>query len=632
MTDQKTAPKTYKFKAETKQLLDILAHSLYTNRDIFIRELISNAADALDKVRFEEVRGTKIADPERDYEIRIELDEDKQTFTIIDTGIGMTRDELISNIGTIAHSGTSEFIKQLTKDEKQGPELIGQFGVGFYSVFIAATEVTIQSRSFKEDTISCEWKSDGTGTYTITELENAPRGTRIELKLRDDAKEFTDKFKVENVIKKYSNFVPFPIHINGEQVNKISAIWREPKSSINDDQYLEFFKFITNTSEEPLAHLHLSADVPIQFHSLLYIPKANFEIPGFPPPEEGVNLFVKRILVQQNSKDVLPNYLRFVRGVVDSEDLPLNISRETLQENVALVKIKSVLVKKILGLLLELAEKEKNKYKQFWKEFGRIFKEGYSDYPNQEKIIELFRFNSSHSENANDLTSLQEYVDRMVDGQESIYYLSSQNREVIEQNPHLELFHSKEIEVLYLYDPIDEFVMTGIHKFKDKELVSADQIDPSKLDKIKGQEKDSAQREDEKVDKKGLGDLCTRIKNILGDKVNEVRASERLTNSPAVLVNPDGTMSAQMEKLMHAINKDAKVPAKIMEINGKHPLIKNMLEIYKNNPKDAYLDKAADNLYYSVLLLDGYLPDPHRMVVNIQEVLTQSSHLYIEKK
>ena len=308
MTDQKSASKTYKFKAETKQLLDILAHSLYTNRDIFIRELISNAADALDKVRFEEVRGTKIVDPDREYEIRIELDEKKQTFTITDTGIGMTRDELVSNIGTIAHSGTSEFIKQLAKDEKQGPELIGQFGVGFYSVFIAAEEVTIRTRSFKEDAVPCEWQSDGTGTYKIVELDKAPRGTRIEVKLRDDAKEFTEKFRVENVIKKYSNFVPFPIHINGEQVNKISAIWREPKSSIKDDQYVEFFKFIANTSEEPLTHLHLSADVPIQFHSLLYIPKTNVEMPGFPPPEVGVNLFVKR--VQSILDRIRPNIQR----------------------------------------------------------------------------------------------------------------------------------------------------------------------------------------------------------------------------------------------------------------------------------------------------------------------------------
>lgn len=632
MTDQKTAANTYKFKAETKQLLEILAHSLYTNRDIFIRELISNAADALDKVRFEEVRGSKIADPDREFEIRIELDEKKQTFTIIDTGIGMTRDELIANIGTIAHSGTSEFIKQLAKDEKQGPELIGQFGVGFYSVFIAAEEVTIRTRSFNEEAIPCEWQSDGSGTYRITELDDAPRGTRIELKLRDDAKEFTEKYRVENVIKKYSNFVPFPIHINGEQVNKISAIWREPKSSIKDDQYSEFFKFITNGSDEPLTHLHLSADVPIQFHSLLFIPKSNLEIPGFPAPEEGVNLFVKRILVQQNSKDVLPNYLRFIRGVVDSEDLPLNISRETFQENLELAKIKNVLVKKILGHLSDIAEKEKDAYNQFWTEFGRIFKEGYADYSNQEKIFELFRFNSSHFEKADELTSLQEYIERMVEGQEAIYYLSSQSRDVIEQNPHLELFRSKGIEVLYLYDPIDEFVMTGINTFKEKELVSADQIDPSKLDKIKGDNKESDQQEEENVDTKALGDLCARIKNILGEKVKEVRTSERLTNSPAVLVNADGTMSAQMEKMMHLINKDAKVPPKIMEINGKHPLIKNMLEIYSKNPKDEYLDKAADNLYYSVLLLDGYLPDPHRMVANIQEMLTQSSHLYVEKK
>jgi len=627
MSEKQSTSKTYKFKAETKQLLDILSHSLYTNREVFVRELISNAADALDKVRFEEVRGTKITDPDLPFEIRIDLDKEKKMLTITDTGIGMTQEELIENIGTIAHSGTAEFLENLVKDEQQGPQLIGRFGVGFYSVFIAAENVVITTRSAKPEAAPCTWQSDGTGSYSISDLEQAPRGTKIEVHLREDALEFAEKYRIENVIKKYSNFVPFPIKIDGEQVNKITAIWREPKSAIKEEQYIEFYKFIANTSEDPFTHLHLAADVPIQFSSLLYIPKTNYEFIGFAPQESEVNLFVKRILVQANCKDIVPRYLRFVKGVVDTEDLPLNISRETLQENVTLTKIKNVLVKKLLGHLSEMAEKETGKYNEFWVQFGRILKEGYSDYPNKEQISELFRFNSSYHKKAAELTSLQAYIERMAEGQEDIYYLSSQSRETIERNPHLELFRRSGIEVLYLYDPIDEFVLSGIQEFKGKQLTSADQANLSKLEKIQHVKTDKA----DQPDAREFGDLCARMKNILGDLVTEVKPSERLIDSPAVLMNPDGTMSTQMQKIMLTINKDAKLPARIMEINGAHPLIKNMLAIFKSNPKDQFLEKATENLFYSVLLLDGYISDPHKMIMNIQELLLQSSALYTQK-
>ncbi|MBN2008884.1 molecular chaperone HtpG [candidate division KSB1 bacterium] len=633
MADQKASSKKYKFKAEITQLLDILVHSLYTHRDIFVRELISNAADALDKVRFEEVRGTEIADPDLDYEIKIELDKDKKLFVITDTGIGMTKNDLINNIGTIAHSGTADFIKQLAAESKEsnaGPNLIGKFGVGFYSVYMAGTEVVITTRSFKKDEKAYEWRSDGTGSFTITELDNAPRGTRIEVHLREEALEFAEKYRIESVIRKYSNFVSFPIRINGEQVNTISAIWREPKSTIKDEQYKEFFKFLTNNEEEPLTHLHLSADVPIQFNSLLFIPKVNYEIMGLGEREIGVNLFLRRIMVQDHCKDILPQYLRFVRGVVDSDDLPINISRETLQENTDIVRIKNVLVKKLLSHLEELAQKEPETYKTFWNEFGRIFKEGYSDYANVEKFAELLRFNSSHHENAEGLTSLAEYAERMVEGQKDIFYLSGNNRDSVAKSPHLELFKKKGIEVLFFTEPLDEFVVTGLHKYKDFELKSADQTDPASLKDIKSTT-DDAKKDEKKADSKKLGDLCTRIKNILGERVTEVRASERLTDSPAVLVNPDGSMSAQMQKIMQTINKDMKVPAKIMEINPTHPLIENMLKVYQKDAKDAYLTRATENLYYSVMILDGYISDPHKMVEEMQELLVESSNMYTEK-
>ena len=628
MTEKKTTSKKYKFKAETKQLLDILAHSLYTNREVYVRELISNAADALDKARFEEVRGTKIADADLTFDININLDKDKKLFTITDTGVGMTRDELIANIGTIAHSGSADFLKKMADSDQAAPELIGQFGVGFYSVFMAGEEVVLTTRSYLPEEQAYQWRSDGTGSYTISTVDEAQRGTKIEVHLRDDAVEFAEKFRIENVIKKYSNFVPFPIRIDGEQVNKISAIWREPKASVKEEQYTEFFKFITNGSDEPFTHLHFSTDVPIQFNSLLYIPKTNYEVMGFMSREVGVNLFIKRILIQDNCEDLLPQYLRFMRGVVDTEDLPLNISRETLQENTEITRIRTVLVKKILGHLAEIAEKEPEKYHEFWNQFGPVFKEGYNDYINKEKVTSLFRFNSSIHENGEGLTSLQEYVDRMKDGQKEIYYLSSSSWEAMEQNPHLEIFRNKGLEVVYLYEPIDEFVMSGIREFNGKILQSADQVNPSDLKDIESKvESEKAEQEENRE----LGDLCTRIKNILGDRVTEVKLSERLTGSPAVLINPDGTMSAQMQKIMQTMNKDMKPTPKILEINGKHPLIQNMLEIYKKDAKDEYLSRASENLFYSVLLLDGYLPDPHKMVSGMQELLLDSSKLYVKK-
>ncbi|UCE05357.1 MAG: molecular chaperone HtpG [bacterium] len=633
MTEKQTGAKTYKFKAEIKQLLDILARSLYTNREIFVRELVSNAADALDKVRFESIRGTEMHQPDLDLEIRIDLDNDNKTFTITDTGIGMTREELISNIGTIAHSGSAEFLKRVAENEQAGPTLIGQFGVGFYSVYMAAENVVITTRSYLKEAEAWQWRSDGSGNYKIEPVEHAPRGTKIVVHLRQDATEFAEKFRIENVIKKYSNFVPFPIKLNGEQINKISAIWREPKSAVKDDQYKEFYKFFSNTSEEPISWIHFSADAPIQLNSLLFIPKTNFEILGFSPKEHGVNLFVKRVLIQTDNKDLMPQYLRFIKGVVDTEDLPLNISRETLQENTTVIKIKNLLVKRILSHLSDMATNEFDKYKEFWNQFGRILKEGYMDYTNREKIAELFRYNSSIHPDERELCSLDEYISRMKEGQKEIYYISGANRESIERDPHIEIFKQKGIDLLYFYDPIDEFVFSGLGQFKEKNLVSADQADLKALEDIKSEEKAKPKEKQDikKKEKRDLEKLCTRIKNILGDQVEEVRLSERLTDSPAVLVSKETGMSAQMQKILHAINRETPPPKKVMEINGTHPLILNLLTIYKKEPKNDYLGKAVEQLFYSIQLQDGIVLDPHKMVSGIQSLLNDASNWYIKE-
>jgi len=634
MAEKSSGKKTYKFKAEIKQLLDILAKSLYTNREVFVRELISNATDALDKVRFESIRGAEFYQPDLEFEIKIDLDKDNKTFTITDTGIGMTRDELISNIGTIAHSGSAEFLKQVAENDQVSPTLIGQFGVGFYSVFMAADNVVITTRSCQKDEEAWQWSSDGSGSYKIEKVEDAPRGTKIMVHLREDAVEFAEKYRIENVIKKYSNFVPFPIKLDGEQVNKISAIWREPKTSVKEEQYHEFFKFFTNTSEEPISWLHFSTDAPIQLNSLLFIPKTNYEILGFSPKEHGVNLFVKRVLIQTDNKDLMPQYLRFIKGVVDTEDLPLNISRETLQENTTVIKIKNLLIKRILTHLSDMAKDEFEKYKEFWNQFGRILKEGYMDYPNREKLAELYRFNSSMHQDNEELCSLDDYISRMKEGQTEIYYISGANRESIERDPHIEIFKQKEIELLYLYDPMDEFVFSGLGEFKEKKLVSADQADLKALDDVKTEKKEDDKEKEElkKKEKLDLEKLCTRIKNILGDQVEEVRLSERLTDSPAVLVSKETGMSAQMQKILHVINKDSPPPQKVMEINGTHPLILNLLAIYKKEPKNDYLGKAVEQLFYSIQLQDGVVMDPHKMVTGIQTLLGDATEWYMKEQ
>ncbi len=622
---------TYTFQAEVSQLLEILTHSLYTHRDVFIRELISNATDALDKARFKDVSGESISDSDLPLEIKIELDEKNKLFTISDTGIGMTDKELVENIGTIARSGTSEFIKQLAKDNQENVNMIGKFGVGFYSVFMAGVNVQITTKSADPEAKAYIWTSDGKGSFEIEEgPEDTKRGTSIKVFLRDDAKEFSEELRIKSIIEKYSNFVPFPIYVGKEQINKQSAIWREPKSSIKKEQYTEFYKFIGHHSDEPLTWLHFSADVPIQFHTLFFIPKTNMELLGFGKEEEGVHLFVKRVMVDAHAKDVLPPYLRFIQGVLESDDLPLNISRETLQENPYLLKIKNTVVSKMLSHLADWSEKEPDAYKEFWNQHGRILKEGYNDYANKDKIAELFRFNSSNSEDDKELISLSAYVDNMHEKQEEIYFLSGSSRASLENNPAMEIFKSKGIEVLFCFDPIDEFVLPGLLTYKEKHFISADQVDLAKLDNIPSTESDSNKDED-KPDLKEVDQLARRIKDILGDKVENVMISNRLVNSPAVLVGKDKGMSSQMEKIMHMMNQEAPLPSKVMEINAKHPLIQQMLTIYQKNPNDEMLTKMASNLFVSVKLLDGTVDDPQQMANTIQDILTETSKLYTSK-
>jgi molecular chaperone HtpG len=630
---QEQPAKTFKFKAEVKQLLDILVNSLYTSREIFLRELISNASDALDKLRFEVTRGTEVKDKELPLEIRISFDEKENSVTISDTGIGMTRDEIITNIGTIAKSGSAEFIKKLSENKNDAINIIGKFGVGFYSVFMAAKEVVITTRSYLPGESPVVWRSDGLGSYELTTTdEDVKRGTSIVIHLKDDAKEFAAAYRLSEIVRKYSNFIFFPIYVGDERINTIAAIWREPRTSVKKEQYDEFYKFLTYDTEPPFSVIHTSVDAPIQFYTMLFIPPKSAEMFRFSREDYGLDLYVRKVLIQHKSKDILPEYLSFIRGVVDSEDLPLNISRETLQENIVFTKISQAVTSQVLSHLIKMAKEDPDKYKVFWKEHGRFFKMGYTDFSNQEKFMQLLRFNSSISEKEEDVISLEDYVSRLKEGQKEIYYASGSSRDAINLDPHLEIFRNKGIEVLYLYDPVDDFVISSLRKFKDYELKTVDSVDLKSLENFKDVKERVKTESLSKDDEKHFDSLLQRIKEILGDRITDVKVSSRLIDSPSCLVSPDDGFSAQMQKLFRMTNQEIAPQKKVFEVNKDHKLLRNILKIFKQDSKDEYIRDAVEQLYESALLLEGNLLDPHKLVNRISKMLENSSEWYVNQK
>nr|WP_321513468.1 molecular chaperone HtpG [uncultured Pseudodesulfovibrio sp.] len=620
---------THKFKAEVSQLLEILVHSLYTNKEIFLRELISNASDALEKVRFKAQSDN--GEAELAPEIRITTDADAKTLTITDTGIGMTRDELMRNIGTIAHSGTAELARLAEEGKESLDSLIGRFGVGFYSVYMVADEVTVTTRSIEPDAKAIAWTSDGRTDYKLQDLdEDRPHGTEITVSLKEDlAAQFTNEAHLKHVVNKHSNFINFPIFVGEERVNTIQALWREPKFQIKPEQYAEFYKFLTFDSEDPFDTLHTSVDAPVQFNALMFIPNEGGDPFGMGRENRGLDLYVRRVLIEKQNKDLLPEYLAFVKGVVDTEDLPLNISRETLQDNILMRKISSTLVKQVLNHLDKMAKDNADRYAEFWHAHGELFKAGYMDFLNKDKFGHLVRFNSSVSEDDKGLSSFAEYITRAKEGQKEIYYAYGPSREALGLSPHLEVFRKKGIEVLYLYEPIDEFVMDALRDFDGYTLVSAEHADVSKLDQFESlvkEEKPEALSDDQKST---FDKLLARIKSVLGDGVTEVKASSRLSDSPVCLANPDGNVTSSMDKIMRVMSKDSSIPKKVLEINPDHALIRNMLTIFEKDENDPFIDQAANQLFESALLLEGYLTDPHALVGRVQDLLTKSSGWYV---
>ncbi len=622
MTDEKA---TYEFKAETKKLLDIVINSLYTERDVFVRELISNAADALEKFRHASITETDIFDDHLPLEITIELDEKKNTLTITDTGIGMTRSELEHNLGTIAHSGSNTYLAELVEAAKKDVSLIGQFGVGFYSAFMAGKTVRVQTRSWDKSE-GHEWVSDGTGSFTITEEKGLHRGTKVIVELKDDAKDYAQKWKIDSIVKQYSAFVSFPIKLEGETINTVQALWTKNKNDVKDEEYNEFFKFIGNAATDPMYRLHFSADAPLAINALLFVPAENFEVFGFGKVDPGVNLYCQRILIDQHSKNILPEWLRFLKGVVDSEDLPLNISRQALQDNALVAKLRRVITKRFLKYLDEEAARDSEQYLKFWSTFGLYLKEGAtSDYEYQKEIGKLLRFESSKSAEGTPI-ALADYVLRMNPDQEEIYYINGPSRAAIEAGPYVEMFTKKDIEIIYTMEPIDDFVLSHLGEFDGKKLVSADRADLAISKDEEETNKENSADESAKLDKDALSELTAWMQEVLTDKVSEVIVSKRLVDAPAMIVNPDGHMTSTMERILSASRKEHGIPGmegskKKLEINPKNPLIVKLAELHKKD--DVLAKDVARQIHDNAMIQAGLVIDPLAMVERNYKILNR---------
>jgi molecular chaperone HtpG len=627
MAKEKIKSETKEFQAEVKKLLDIVIHSLYTERDIFVRELISNAADALEKFRHQRLLEKEVFDSHVPLEITIDVDDTSHTLTITDTGIGMTRAEMEMNLGTIAHSGSNTFLADLAEAAKKDISLIGQFGVGFYSAFMAAQKVRVLSRSYVPDAEGHEWSSDGSGSYTLTEEKGLRRGTRIIVELKGDAHEFANEEKIKGIIKQYSNFVPFPIKVKGETVNTVQALWARNKNEIKEEEYTEFYKFIGNAFDEPLQRLHFTADAPLAINALLFVPRENIERLGFGRMKSGVNLYCQKVLIEQHSENILPEWLRFLKGVVDSEDLPLNISRQALQDSALVAKLKKVLTRRFLKFLGEQAREDAEKYNGFFADFGIYLKEGVtSDYAYRDEIAKLLRFESSNSE-AGKLISLEDYIERMVEGQKEIYYINGPSRTTAESGPYVEAFRKRNIEIIYTLEPIDDFVMNHIGEFDGKKLVSADRGDLD-LSAIKSTGDAEEKEAESALEPEVVKSLTGWIKDALGDRVKEVVVSKRLVESPAIVVNPDSYMTSTMERVMQAARLEKgesfqEAGTKNLEINTGHSLIKQLSLL--RGTDESFAKNIIEQIFDNALIQAGLMVDPRKMVERSYKILERAT-------
>lgn len=619
------------FQTEVKQLLQLMIHSLYSNKEIFLRELISNASDAADKLRFAAIANSNLYEKDPDLKIRISLDKANRTITIADNGIGMSRDEVVTNIGTIAKSGTKEFFQQLTGDEKKDASLIGQFGVGFYSAFIVADKVTLETRrAGAEANEAVRWESDGGGEYTLEQIEKADRGTKVILHVKEGEDEILNTWQIKTIIRKYSDHIQIPIvmkkenwdqekseHVvtdEDETVNQASALWARPKSEVTKEQYEEFYKHVGHDYDKPLAYVHSKVEGKQEYTQLLYIPShAPFDM-WDRERRHGLKLYVRRVFIMEDAGNLLPNYLRFVRGVVDSNDLPLNVSREILQESRDVEAIKGGCVKKVLGLFEDLAENDKDKFATFWKEFGNVLKEGLvEDFPNRERIAKLIRFSTTLDDKTEQNISFADYVARMKEGQDKIYYLAAETFAAAKSSPHLEIFRKKGIEVILLTDRVDEWWAGHLTEFDGKPLhsIAKGSLDLGKLE-------DETEKAAQASAAESYKDLIEKIKTTLGDRVKEVRITHRLTDSPACLVADSSDMSFNLERLLKSAGQQVPTTKPILEINPNHLLVEK-LQKEENTPR---FDDLCHILFDQSLLAEGgQLEDPAEFVKRLNQLM-----------
>jgi molecular chaperone HtpG len=617
---------TLEFQAEVNQLLHLMIHSLYSNKEIFLRELISNASDACDKLRFEALSDEALFEGNSNLKIQVEFDEKARMVTVRDNGIGMSREEVIQNIGTIARSGTREFFKALTGDKAKDARLIGEFGVGFYSSFVVADRVTLKTRrAGLNSNLGVRWISDGKGEFSIENIDYPGRGTEVTLHLREDEAEFLNRWRLRSIITKYSDHITLPVEMRKEDdkgklldewetINKASALWARPKSEIKDDEYKELYKHVAHDFEEPLAWTHNKVEGKLEYISLLYIPKrAPFDL--FDRDQRhGVKLYVRRIFIMDDAEQLMPRYLRFVRGVIDSNDLPLNVSREILQNNKIIDSIRSGSVKKVLGLLSDMADKEPEQYQQFWDEFGKVIKEGPAeDFANKDTTAKLLRFASTNTDDKKQNISLADYVGRMKPGQDKIYYITADNYAAASNSPHLEIFRKKEVEVLLMYDRVDEWLVSHLSEFAGKKLQSV-----AKGDLDLGQVETGEEKKEQKEIEKEAKDVINKIKKSLADKVEDVRVSHRLTTSPACIVLNEHDMALYMQHLLQQAGHDMPRSKPILEINPTHPIIKRM----KDKSVELEFNDWAQLLFEQAVLAEGgQLENPAGFVARLNNLM-----------
>ncbi len=630
------AKESMQFQTEVNQLLQLMIHSLYSNKEIFLRELISNGADACDKLRFNAISNEALYEGDGDLRVEVEFDEAANTVTIRDNGIGMTRDQVIENIGTIAKSGTKEFLSKLSGDQAKDSNLIGQFGVGFYSAFIVADKVSLTTRAAGESE-SVTWESDGQNGFTLEAADKASRGTEIVIHLKEEEKEFANSYRLRNIISTYSDHIPLPVKMykveqpeydeegkvkedvepkapEWEVVNKANALWTMPKSEIKDEEYQEFYKHIAHDWQDALAWSHNHVEGNLEYKSLLYVPaKAQMDL-WEPEQRNGIKLYVQRVFIMDDTKNLMPNYMRFVRGVIDSNDLPLNVSREILQSNKTIDSMKKASVKKVLGLLGTMAKNDAEKYQSFWDEFGKVLKEGpHEDMANKEQIAKLLRFSSTHTDAEKQDVTLEDYISRMQEGQEKIYYVTADSFTAAKNSPHLEVFRSKGIEVLLLSDRVDEWMINGLTEFDGKSLqsVAKGELDLGKMDSEEDKE------EQKKVEEEAQS-LLKQLKDVLTDKVEDVRVSHRLTTSPSCIVLSEQDMALYMQQLMKQAGHEMPSSKPILEINPTHPLLAKM----EGETDDEQFKDWASILFDQALLAEGgQLEDPAGFVHRLNTLM-----------